>query len=92
MTIFKLAVPRTESNLMRALNLITLLLIVTGGVDWLLVGLFQFDLIASLFGGQDNAFARLVYILVGLSAIYQFVPLSRALSIAEAPAEVDRHH
>ncbi len=72
---------------MKALNLITLLLIIIGGINWLLVGAFQFDLVAAIFGGQDAALARIVYILVGLSAIYQLVPFSRAMSSGEVPAE-----
>ena len=75
----------------KALNLITLLLIIIGGINWLLVGAFQFDLVAALFGGQDGALARIVYILVGLSAIYQLVPFSRAMSRGEVAAERGSH-
>jgi uncharacterized membrane protein YuzA (DUF378 family) len=72
---------------MRAINIITLLLIIVGGINWLLVGAFQFDLVAALFGGQDSALARIVYILVGVSALWQLVPFSRALSHGEVAAE-----
>ena len=72
---------------MKALNLITLLLITIGGINWLLVGAFQFDLVAALFGGQDAALARIVYILVGLSALYQLVPFFRAMSVGEVHSE-----
>ena len=72
---------------MKALNLITLLLIIIGGINWLLVGALQFDLVATIFGGQDALLASLVYILVGLSALYQLVPFSRALSTDEVRAE-----
>jgi len=72
---------------MKALNLVTLLLIIVGGINWLLVGAFQFDLVAGLFGGQESALARIVYILVGLSAIYQLVPFFRAMSSGEVAAE-----
>lgn len=72
---------------MKALNLITLLLIIIGGINWLLVGALQFDLVAALFGGQDAALARIVYILVGLSAIYQLVPFFRAMSSNEVHAQ-----
>ncbi|MDV3249781.1 DUF378 domain-containing protein [Devosia sp. BK] len=77
---------------MKALNLITLLLVIVGGMNWLLVGAFQFDLVASLFGGQDAALARIVYVLVGLSAVYQLIPFFRAMSIGEVPAESARRH
>lgn len=72
---------------MKALNLITLLLVIIGGINWLLVGAFQFDLVAALFGGQEAALSRIVYVLVGLSALYQLVPFSRALSRGEVAAE-----
>ncbi|AWB49899.1 DUF378 domain-containing protein [Gemmobacter aquarius] len=65
---------------MRTINIITLLLIIIGGINWLLVGLFQFDLVAAIFGGQDAALARIVYILVGLSALWQIGPWLRTLS------------
>ena len=75
---------------MKALNLITLLLVIVGGINWLLVGAFQFDLVAALFGGQDGAIARIVYVLVGLSALYQLVPFFKAISSGEVGAERGR--
>lgn len=64
---------------MRALNLITLLLIIVGGLNWGLIGAFDFNLVGALFGDM-TPLARIVYILVGLSAIYQLVPLTRMMS------------
>lgn len=58
---------------MRKLDGITLLLIVVGGLNWLLVGIFEFDLVAWIVGedfGDTNWVSRIVYILVGLSAAY----------------------
>lgn len=75
---------------MKTLNLVTLILVIIGGINWLLVGLFQFDLVAALFGGAGAAISRIVYILVGLSALWQLVPFGRALSIDEPPAEAAR--
>jgi uncharacterized membrane protein YuzA (DUF378 family) len=48
-------------------------------------GLFSFDLVAAIFG-SGSALARLVYILVGLSALWQLVPLTRAMSSDEPTA------
>jgi len=64
---------------MKAINIITLILLIVGGLNWGLVGLFQFDLVAALFGA-GSGLSRLVYVLVGLSALWQLVPLSRAMS------------
>jgi len=57
---------------MRYLNALFLLLVIVGGVNWLLVGLFQFDLVAALTGnafGDTSALSSIVYVLVGVSAI-----------------------
>ena len=62
---------------MTALNKTTLLLLVVGGLNWGLVGLFNFDLVSALFGA-GSMLARIVYILVGLSALWQVVPLFAA--------------
>ena len=62
---------------MKSLNLVTLVLLIVGGLNWGLVGAFQFDLVAALFGGQDAMLSRVVYLLVGLSALWQVVALAR---------------
>lgn len=61
---------RKEMNLMKTLDNIALALTIIGGLNWLLVGLFEFDLVASVFGGQTALLAKIVYVLVGLSALY----------------------
>jgi len=48
---------------------ITLVLLVVGGLNWGLVGLFEFDLVATIFGDM-SVVSRVVYTLVGLSAVY----------------------
>lgn len=72
---------------MRAMNIITLLLIIVGGLNWLLVGLFQLDLVAAIFGGQAAILSRIIYILVGLSALWQLMPLVKSFSEDEAVAQ-----
>lgn len=57
---------------MKTFNVIALILLIVGGLNWLLVGLFQFDLVASLFGGQDAFLSRTIYVIVGLCALYAF--------------------
>lgn len=49
---------------------IALILAVIGGLNWGLVGLFRFDLVAYLFGGQTATVSRIVYTLVGIAAIW----------------------
>lgn len=57
---------------MKNLHYVTFTLLVIGGLNWLLVGLFQWD-IGDIFGGQDALISRIVYILVGISAIFEAV-------------------
>ncbi len=49
---------------------IALVLSIIGGLNWGLVGLFRFDLVAYLFGGQTATVSRVVYTLVGMSAVW----------------------
>lgn len=70
---------------MKALNLVTLILVIVGGINWGLVGAADFNLVSALFG--DSGLARAVYVLVGLSAIWQLVPLARAFRTGEVAAE-----
>jgi uncharacterized protein len=64
---------------MKALNAIALVLIIVGGLNWGLVGLFDFNLVAAIFGA-DTWITNLIYILVGLAAIYAFVLLKPVMS------------
>jgi uncharacterized membrane protein YuzA (DUF378 family) len=57
---------------MRTLDVITCVLLVIGGLNWGLVGIFRFDLVAAIFGDMA-IISRIVYILVGISALYQAV-------------------
>jgi uncharacterized protein len=47
-----------------------LVLVIVGALNWLLVGLFQYDLVASIFGGQDALLSRVIYTLVGVAGIW----------------------
>ena len=55
---------------MRIVNRIALILNIIGGINWGLIGLFQFDLVAWIFGGQDAVLARIIYALVGIAAVW----------------------
>ena len=59
---------------MKKLDIAAAVLVAVGGINWGLVALAEFDLVATLFGlefGETNAASRVVYGLVGLSAVYQ---------------------
>jgi uncharacterized protein len=59
---------------MKKLDVLAAALVIVGGLNWGLVALAEFDLVATLVGldfGETNAASRLVYGLVGLAAVYQ---------------------
>ena len=67
----------------KPLDLITLVLVIVGALNWGLVGLFKFDLVAAIVGkdfGEVNILSRIVYVLVALSGIYQLSVLARLAS------------
>ena len=72
---------------MKRLNAFAAILTIVGGLNWGLVGLFKFDLVAAVFGGMQfgevNLASRIVYALVGLSALYLDSQLRTLISPSE---------
>ncbi len=62
---------------------LSLILVIIGALNWGLVSLFQFDLVAALFGGQDAVLSRIVYGLVGLAGLYAITLLFRERETVE---------
>lgn len=60
---------------MKTLDIIAAVLLVVGGLNWGLWGLLEFDLVAAILGGNTAFLSKLVYVVVGLAAIYQAVSL-----------------
>ena len=52
------------------MDVIALILSIVGSLNWGLIGIFQFDLVAWLFGGQSGIISRIVYTLVGLAGLW----------------------
>lgn len=61
------------------MDTIALILSIIGSLNWGLVGIFQFDLVAWLFGGQSGAFSRIIYTLIGLAGIWCITLIFRKL-------------
>lgn len=61
-----------------------LVLVIVGAVNWGLIGFFQFDLVAALFGGGDSILSRIVYALVGISGLVCIPLLAKPLDESEA--------
>lgn len=52
------------------IDTISLLLVIVGAVNWLLVGMFQFDIVAWLFGGQGALISRIIYTIIGAAGLW----------------------
>lgn len=57
---------------MKTLHIVAFILLIIGGLNWLLVGLVGWDISAYL-GGMDSTLARIIYLLVGVAAVYEIV-------------------
>jgi uncharacterized protein len=62
---------------MKAVAMLTMVLVIVGALNWGLVGLFGLDLVAAIFGA-GSALTRIVYVLVGASAVWQALALVRS--------------
>ena len=58
-----------KDGFMEILKRIALILVIIGALNWLLVGLFNVDIVATLFGSVENIMAKIVYILIGISGL-----------------------
>ncbi len=61
-----------------------LVLVIIGAINWLLVGLFEYDLVASIFGGQTSFISRIIYSIVGLAGLYSISLLFRDVAPQES--------
>lgn len=52
------------------LRIISFILTIAGGINWLAIGMLQYDFVAGIFGTQANLFSRIIYTLIGVSAVY----------------------
>ena len=60
---------------------IALILLAIGGINWGSIGIFKFDIVAWICGGQDSVIARIIYTIVGLAAIWCLSFLFREESV-----------
>lgn len=56
-------------------NLIAFFIVIFGGINWFCIGLFQFDIIAGIFGSQAHFVSRFLYCIIGICAIYSIIAL-----------------
>lgn len=65
------------------MDTLALILSIVGALNWGLAGIFQFDLVAWLFGGQTAVFSRIIYTLVGLAGLWCISFLFRRRDLAQ---------
>ena len=70
---------------------ISLVLVIIGAINWGLIGLFQFDLVAYLFGGQGALISRIIYALVGAAGLWSISLLFRDRDRDHEPARQTSH-
>ena len=66
------------------LDRIALILVIIGAINWCSIGLFRYDIVAHLFGGQYAAVSRVIYTLVALAGLWCITLLFRRRNTAEA--------
>lgn len=59
------------------MDILALILMIVGALNWGLIGLFQFDLVAAIFGGMTSTLSRIVYTIVGVAGIWGITMLFR---------------
>lgn len=80
---------------MKKLDAVAAVLLVIGGLNWALVGAVHFDLVAAIFGmrfGETSGLSSVVYLLVGLSAVYQAVSWNAIRRRWNEDPEIARSH
>lgn len=59
------------------MNIVAMILVIIGAINWGLIGFFQFDLVAAIFGGQNAVVSRIIYALVGLAGLWCIILVPR---------------
>jgi uncharacterized membrane protein YuzA (DUF378 family) len=72
---------------MKIFNLITLILAIIAGLNVGIEGLSNFDVLAAIFGGAGAGLTRVIFVILGLCALWQLVPFFQAWSSSEIQAE-----
>ena len=68
---------------MKGVHIVGFLLLVIGGLNWLVFGIWGYDIVGWLFGGMDSSISRAVYVLVGLAAIVEVVTHKKNCKVCE---------
>jgi uncharacterized membrane protein YuzA (DUF378 family) len=86
----KVKLQSKEETTLSSIQRIALVLTIIGAINWGLIGFFQFDLVASIFGGQNTALARIIYGLVGVAGLLNLGLLFKTNESFEKEPETTR--
>jgi hypothetical protein len=75
----------------RTWDWVALSLVILGALNWGLIGLFRFDLVAVIFGGMESVVSRIIYTIIALAGLYCLSFIGRARDIVDT-AERRPHH
>jgi len=71
--------------------LVSFLIMCVGGINWLCIGLFQFDLIAGIFGSQASFVSRFLYMIIGLATLCSLIALPIQKGRVYTPQNLPKH-
>jgi uncharacterized membrane protein YuzA (DUF378 family) len=74
---------------MKTWNLITLIILIIGGLNMGIYGLTNFNIFSAIFAGSQSGLDRVIEVIVGLCALWQLVPFGKAFSVGELHAEAN---
>jgi uncharacterized membrane protein YuzA (DUF378 family) len=77
-----------KSPVWKTIDVVAFVLVIVGAINWGLVGLFEYNLVAALFG-EMTVLSRIIYTLVGLAAVYEIVAVPGMPKRWTAPARTD---
>jgi len=75
----------------RALDYTALSLVILGAINWGLIGLFRFDLVAVIFGGMEGIVSRIIYTIIALAGLYCLSLFGRVIG-HDTNTAVEHHH
>ena len=75
----------------RPLDWTALTLVILGAINWGLIGVFRFDLIATIFGGMESAISRVIYVIIGLAGLYCISMYMRLVDNTRDQSHRDHH-
>ena len=73
------------------MRIVAFILTILGGLNWLGIGMLQYDFVAGIFGTQANIFSRLIYAIIGIASVYTlFIAIAKKGKIFDKTKKAER--